>query len=426
LKCLLEKRSELSPETFDASPETLDFLQNSLRILVLGAGGLGCELLKDLAFSGFGNIDIIDMDTIDLSNLNRQFLFRKKDIGKSKAVVAAEFINNRIPSCKVVAHYCKIQDYPEDWYQQFHLVVCGLDSIVARRWINQTLVSLLNYTVDGLDEDSIIPLVDGGTEGFLGNMRVVLPGKSACIECGLNLFPPQVTYPMCTLANTPRLPEHCIEFVKLSLWPQESPYQDQAVDGDNTQHVSWIYEKSLHRALKFGITGVTFRLTQGVIKNIIPTVASTNAIIGAALATECLKLATHCAQALDNYRFFNDTDGIYTSSFMLEKRDDCVVCSQLDLEIQLCSSQTLGSVLESFMEGEYQMSAPGLRLCTGVDDARSLYLQSPPSVEAKLLPNLAKTLQELGIENGMKLMVVDKTNPNPIIFNVKMSDAMVS
>ena len=57
------------------------------KVLMVGAGGIGCELLKNLALTGFGEVHVVDLDTIDLSNLNRQFLFRNEHIKKSKALV---------------------------------------------------------------------------------------------------------------------------------------------------------------------------------------------------------------------------------------------------------------------------------------------------------------------------------------------------
>lgn len=102
-------------------------------------------------------------DTIDVSNLNRQFLFRHSDVGKSKAEVAAQFVEKRIKGVSITPHNCKIQDKGEEFYMQFNIVVCGLDSIEARRWINSMLVDL----VDNENPESLKPLIDGGTEGIM-------------------------------------------------------------------------------------------------------------------------------------------------------------------------------------------------------------------------------------------------------------------
>lgn len=123
----------------------------------------------------------------------RQFLFRHKDIGSYKAETAAKFINARVPGCNVIAHNCEIQTKNEAFFQSFHMVICGLDSIVARRWINGMLLSLLTYDNGELNQSTVIPMIDGGTEGFKGNVRVILPGMSPCIECTLDLYPPQVS-----------------------------------------------------------------------------------------------------------------------------------------------------------------------------------------------------------------------------------------
>ncbi len=103
----------------------------------------------------------LPVDTIDVSNLNRQFLFRQADVGKPKAEVAARFVEKRVKGVRITPYCGKIQDKDEDYYQQFNMVVCGLDSVEARRWINATLVGM----VDSERADSLKPLIDGGTEG---------------------------------------------------------------------------------------------------------------------------------------------------------------------------------------------------------------------------------------------------------------------
>jgi ubiquitin-activating enzyme E1 C len=96
-----------------------DFVLNQMKILIVGAGGLGCEILKNMAILGFKNLHIIDLDSIDVTNLNRQFLFRKKDVGRYKSEVAAEFVSRRVRGVNITHHVGKIQDKDMAFYDQF-------------------------------------------------------------------------------------------------------------------------------------------------------------------------------------------------------------------------------------------------------------------------------------------------------------------
>ena len=192
---------------------------------------------------------------------------------------------------------------------------------------------------------------------ILGNARVILPGLTACIDCTLDLFPPQVNFPLCTIAHTPRLPEHCIEYARILLWPKENPFgDDTAIDGDDPSHITWIFEKAMERAAQYGIRGVTYRLTQGVVKNIIPAVASTNAVIAAACTTEVFKVATSCCQPLNNYMVFNDADGIYTYVYEQEKNPNCLACSNNSKKLEFKMTDKLQDVIDHLVNSaSYQM-----------------------------------------------------------------------
>ena len=84
--------------------------------------------------------------------------------------------------------------------------------------------------------DSLPPIVDGSS-GFKGQARVILPTVSSCYECSLDMLNKPTAFPICTIANTPRLPEHCIEWASVLEWPRVFPgfsflfYSQAQVDG---------------------------------------------------------------------------------------------------------------------------------------------------------------------------------------------------
>ena len=343
------------------------------------------------------------MDTIDVSNLNRQFLFRKKDVGRFKAEVAAEFVRNRVPGVNIEAHCCKIQEFDESYYSQFKLIVAGLDAVGPRRWINSLLVSMVQFDDAGNpDIDTVIPLIDGGTEGLQGQARVILPTLNACFECTMYTFPPQVVFPMCTIANTPRLPEHCIQYANVVMWPDSEQWKDVKFDGDDPEHVTWVFEKASARAKQFGIRGVTYMLTQGVVKNIIPAIASTNATIAACCANEAFKLATGCCGFLNNNYTYNGVDGVFSNTFEYEKDPECLVCAGSVKKYSAAATQTLGGLVDALRaDNAYKLVNPTVLL-----SGKPLYMPKPPHLEQKLRANLEKPLADL-FASGAELSIID-------------------
>ncbi|MBR1899304.1 MAG: ThiF family adenylyltransferase [Oscillospiraceae bacterium] len=146
-------------------------IQNA-KIMVVGAGALGNELVKNLTLLGIGNILILDMDSIENSNLTRSVLFRRSDVGRFKAEIAAERameINPDVNAVGIIANI--IDDVGLGVFRRMDVVLGGLDNREARLAINQSC-----YKVDK-------PWIDGAIEVLNGFARVFVPGQGACYEC---------------------------------------------------------------------------------------------------------------------------------------------------------------------------------------------------------------------------------------------------
>jgi adenylyltransferase/sulfurtransferase len=148
-------------------------IQNT-RVLVVGAGALGNEVLKNLALLGFQKIVIVDLDRIEESNLSRAVLYRSSDIGRFKAEAASEAVRALSPEATVqpvvanILYGCGL-----GLFHWSDLIIAGLDNREARLWINRAAWKMGK------------PWIDGAIEGINGIARVFVSGSPPCYECTL-------------------------------------------------------------------------------------------------------------------------------------------------------------------------------------------------------------------------------------------------
>ncbi|KAE8375572.1 ubiquitin-activating enzyme E1 [Aspergillus bertholletiae] len=191
--------------------EFQDKIANTTQFLV-GAGAIGCETLKNWAMMGLGTgpkgkIYVTDMDQIEKSNLNRQFLFRSKDVGKLKSECASAAVQAMNPELegKIVALRDRVgQDtehiFNEEFWERLDGVTNALDNVDARTYVDRRCVFFRK------------PLLESGTLGTKGNTQVILPHITESYSSSQD--PPEKSFPMCTLKSFPNRIEHTIAWAR--------------------------------------------------------------------------------------------------------------------------------------------------------------------------------------------------------------------
>jgi molybdopterin/thiamine biosynthesis adenylyltransferase len=150
------------------------------RVLVVGAGGLGCPASFYLVAAGVGYVAVVDKETVELSNLNRQILHWSNDIGRPKGVSMVEKLRKLNPEVEVKALQKIVTNRNvRQLFKNFTVVVDALDNWRTRFLLNKACV---------IEE---IPFVHAGVHALYGQITTILPGKGPCLRCILPHFPPE-------------------------------------------------------------------------------------------------------------------------------------------------------------------------------------------------------------------------------------------
>ena len=182
------------------------------REFLVGSGAIGCEMLKNWSMIGLGTgpqgqIFVTDLDTIEKSNLNRQFLFRTKDVGKFKSDTAAEAVVDMNPELKgkITTFQHRVGPetdnvYDRSFFDGLDGVTNALDNVAARHYMDSRCVLFRK------------PLLESGTLGTKANTQVVVPDLTESYSSSQD--PPEKSIPVCTLKNFPNQIEHTIQWAR--------------------------------------------------------------------------------------------------------------------------------------------------------------------------------------------------------------------
>ena len=180
-------------------------------IFMIGAGATGCEFLKNFAMMGFcsdknSKFTVTDNDNIEISNLSRQFLFNKNNVGQSKSIVAIKSVKEMNPNLNgegLQAKVCEETEsiFNQEFWTKQNFIIYAVDSAEARKYIDNNVI--LYHKIG----------VDSGTLGTEAHSNIFIPYKTVTYS-DIEQTSTKRTLPVCTLRHFPSLIQHCIEWSK--------------------------------------------------------------------------------------------------------------------------------------------------------------------------------------------------------------------
>ncbi|MDD4252421.1 MAG: HesA/MoeB/ThiF family protein [Methanoculleus horonobensis] len=158
---------------------------NDAKVFIAGAGGLGCPVALYLAVAGVGEIRLVDRDTVDRTNLNRQVLHWESDISELKARSAETKLREANPDIQIEALAATIDETNvRDLIAGADLIVDAMDNFPTRYLLNREALR------------AGVPLLHGAIRGFDGQVTTIVPGRTACLECIFPEAPPAEVFPV--------------------------------------------------------------------------------------------------------------------------------------------------------------------------------------------------------------------------------------
>lgn len=310
---------------------------SSAKVIVVGVGALGCEIAKNLALMGIGELLLVDNDYVELSNLSRQMLYTDEDISKPKALVAERKIREMNPLVRVSGIQTDVRKIPEEVFSGVDVVVSAVDNWPTRRWIN-SMVVVTNK-----------PLVDVATDGYYGNVQVVIPGKTCCLECHAeNLIPAEIQASECSLRR--KKPAELVDELK------EKGIQISLEDAEKLfeQNIKTIYDikfapatvlASLESDLRHKVLEMRDYLTPKM-----PALQSVSATISGLGVFEVVRLL-HSGSFGQPFSGLMMFDGLTPrlSRIKLEKNPHCHVCghdAEKAVEITVSANESIADLKE--------------------------------------------------------------------------------